>query len=467
MTQNRPTRPNFQIICGDVSLRKSENEDTNGQSIFKSGANLSGELALLYFLGLVADQPIEKLSDPHFRIRFGNCLKTDLNEVLCELRNLPWFDSRTFQLSVTKSDTPRRNLNWNKDGQLTLRTVYNGGVIQNLSGAERLSVYWPVLKLSELTYGGENKEASPRPPRDVCLRDLAAYMCQYTSSDFMLEAATGILETPCLELGLNEVLSHAIGLPPAAGAAANKRTLDSIFTEAEKRVQGRLRRRDMGRSKAERPSVVAAQLAIHLSHETNETGTYDFAFRDAATQLTQHAPRLLNWVNARHARGIYQDADRMQNACLPIGMPSELVFQPSDSRAHVAVSAAMVTILKALMGQIHIMTAGQRRPLADELNLFQSQVGLARMASAGSFPADVYDDTRLGQQLGLQVLREVLEEANSQTHLVFQDFDDVQCDVIANPRRFGRGFVQLRLNGSEASWPEDQNRPGGHLTEVV
>lgn len=102
-----------------------------------------------------------------------------------------------------------------------------------------------------------------------------------------------------------------------------------------------------------------------------------------------------------------------------------------------------------------------------ELDLFVSQIGLARMVCAASFSSSIHDAVRKGQEIGLQTLREMLETANVPAGLSLSDVDGRLWEMVCRPRGFGRGYVSIFIDGNAADWSGETSRRGGHLTEVV
>ncbi len=405
-------------------------------------AILAGGMGLLYALGLLSDCSFSALNSPHARISVGSSTWIEFNELLCELRSLPWFDSRALSLPENIASAARRSVNWNLSGQLTLRTLFNGGIISG-SGPFRVSPFWNLQNV---------------PPQT--LSDMPRIMHERAPHELMFTLYSGVLASR------DRDFSQTIGRL-GIDASAVKIALRNACNEA----QIQMHKRNMDRVKVDKPSVLAAQLAMSLTHELRGYENEKQQARDVAAHLLHNAPRLMSWVDVRQSQRRKTEQDLPYNVFLPIHGAAQHRMRPSDATSHVAVSAAMATILKAVFGKWSCKISNDFGPqavlLGHEIDLFMSQIGLARMVSADAFPSDVYDEIRLGQSIGLKVLRDMLERTNTQATLSFRNFDGQIYELLGARRSFGQGFVQLRINGHIAAWPGDANRRGGHLTAVI
>lgn len=156
---------------------------------------------------------------------------------------------------------------------------------------------------------------------------------------------------------------------------------------------------------------------------------------------------------------------------LPVMPSQKVMFSRTDTDAHLTVAAAIATILKLLFGKRDVPGHNMAPPkpvlMEEELDLYLSQIALSRMVSASDLPSDVHNALREGQDIGLNVMREVLQRANVRSTLTLRDFDGDQREFEVSPRDFGRGHIHMRIDGRAVHWPQDPSNAYGHLTEVI
>lgn len=156
---------------------------------------------------------------------------------------------------------------------------------------------------------------------------------------------------------------------------------------------------------------------------------------------------------------------------LPVLPSRNVLFQRTDTSAHLTVAAAIATVLKMLFGKLEApgqnMAPPKRILMEEEIDLYLSQIALSRLVSASEFPSDVYSALREGQDIGLHVMRDVLQRANVSSSLTLRDFDGGQRDLVASQRDFGSAYIQMFIDGQAVQWPADSANGYGHLTEVI
>lgn len=236
MTRDHSTGRVFSVIQGGGADLAARPAGSDVSKRFESLAEIkiAGELGLLYFLGLVADCPVSALTDPHTLLRFGRAMPVELNELLCELRNLSWFDSRAFHLPDTHPDAAHRASHWNSAGQLTRNTVFNAG-LRPVIGTYRASCLWssqsgPVMSFRDMA---------------GCLKGVDAGDCMSEAVRLVSAGDTGQRGQGGLTLTRDALLEH----------------LDHAARQAIEETY----RQDAHSCKSDRPPVIAAQIAMTMS----------------------------------------------------------------------------------------------------------------------------------------------------------------------------------------------------------
>lgn len=457
-------------------------------------AELAADMAELFALGLVQDQPAEALVDPHRAVRVDSATRFTMHELLCELRNLSWFDERAAESLTGPSPSSlagpgdadhRRRLRLNGDGQLTLRSLLRGGVALR-NGGPVISAFWkndvevyaghapagdapgedaPMSDwldwCARHSRAGLQRQAGPaRPPRRMSLGERAEALHRTVPSrPFHNAALVALAQGAKIDAGL-----------PAQGYWTAPR-LFALMTEAEALAR-HLALLQSGRpDRLSRPAVTAARMTVWLAREDVAQGAQATDYREAIEELVSAAPNLMTWVS-RANRALRGARGRDAGLFLPLAGPARQHLNPSDLVAHAVVAGALATLIKAVLDtsrQATLRTAGIRGAvgaLEDQIDRLASNVALLRCVAGGYFPAENVRDLRLGQDIALCLLRRRLEQDNRSASLSFRDFDGCSVQILAHPRRLGQGQVELRRDGAPAAWPQDASHPAAHLTAV-
>ena len=459
-------------------------------------------MAEIFAISLLRKRSLAELNDPHCGVWIDGSTRFTLHELLCELRSLSWFDARFdarqkaagrgSQAAASRTGLcpggpqGRRALRWNKDGQLTLRTLFRAGVALRDQRPE-LSTFWRTDHGLAEPGPGLNTPGPEAP--------MSAWV------DWCAAQSGAGLRLPGLPVrlmpvgGLEEMSACLHALPPgrpfhnaALAALSRNATWDkglpdnddlwrgtrlmALMAEAEARVATSLIRQAGHPERLARPAVTAARMTVWLAHEEHSEATEGMAYRAAAEELRDAAPNLVDWVSL--ANETMRGTRRFQtNLFLPLASPDQQRFPPSDCALHVGVAGALATLLKAVFdtsrgAQVQMVgTCGPELALAREADRMASNVALARVATGGYFPCENHQHLRLGQGIALQLLRETLQADNRSAELSFADFDGRQIQVQANPRLCGHGLAELRADGETIAWPQEAAPPAAHLTAVV
>lgn len=443
--------PVFKVIDGSVSnvATRPSRDMPATTSLDLSGAELAAEMADLFALGLLQDVPFEKLGDAHHVVRIDPATRFTLHELLCELRSLGWHDAKTApfaaancSLAMQEGDSHRRSIRWNGDGQLTLRTLYRGGV--SLMGESAVLA-----------------QSMDRGAQTVSLSQLALDV---------FDAAPGSVFADEVRQALADGVAFDAGLTsfPGAGEKWTNARLGTLLAQAhEKATRGGLAKLIDPRRMA-RPAVTAARMSVYLSRDDSVLSDDAQGLQSAADELAHSAPNLLQWMTrANQAR---RGTLRLPvSLFLPLEAPDALPLHPADAAAHCHVAGALGTLVKAIFDTgagSRLAAVGQGLSLAQEMDRLMANVSLARAASGGYYPAENWQDLRCGQAIAVEMLRETLAEDNRSAELAFRDLDGRAIRLVAHPRQIGAGHVELYVDGTPKPWPQGDLR-GTHLTAVV
>lgn len=458
-----------------------------------SAPELAADMAELYALGLVQDLRAEALLDPHCAVRIDGATRFTMHELLCELRNLSWFDAgkplsrndpeRDF--TGTGAAEHRRALRRNRHGQLTLNSLLRGGVALR-GGGPVLSTLWNSDHLVADTLPAARAWPSEAAPLSEWIGWCAEHshagvrlpwgLQRQVQNQSLGDRAEALHQTPPARPFHNVVLEAlsrgaaiATGLP-GSGLWTGSR-LFALMAEAEALACRFARIRAARADRMLRPAVTAARMTVCLAREDGQQGDKGGAHRAAAEELAVAAPNLLHWVSrANRARRGPQRFD--SSLLLPLAGPERQHLNPSDLAAHAIVAGALATLLKAVFdtsSQTQLQAVGEQGPalvLEDQVDRLAADVALLRCVSGGYFPAENVQDLRLGQAIALHLLRDRLESDNRSAAMAFRDLDGRSLNMQAHPRRFGRGFAELRCDGTPIAWPQEAGHPAAHLTAV-
>lgn len=438
---------------------------------------LAAEMAQLFALSLIQDLPSEQLTDPHAVLATFNGDDVTLHALLCELRNLRWFDSdilvspsaqAVFSPARLGENDRRRSINWNSDGQLTLRTLIRGPVARRRSKPAEASLW--------------DQTAPPADPERAC-PDAEASLDSWST---WLSEARGVSSlskdssatTP--RLAAQRIGASPAGLPVYRAAlsalhAGQSLTpglrgwgagrLLSLLTNLDSLAEQRARSQSQESEQGMRPVVTAARLSLRLARE--DRATVPDLLSQCAQELAYAAPRLLNWMDAAN-RELREDMRFSRNLFLPLCPPDRPCTHPADLSSHVLVAGAMATAAKALLDTSPVQDASaQERPklLASELDGICAEVCMARCVSATHFPSENFTDLRTGEAMALLRIKDILEAQNAPTTLTLTDFDGARLEILCHAHSGRRGHAVLRRDGSPVIWPSFGERPS-HLTAV-
>lgn len=461
-------------------------------------SELAAQMAEMFAMGLVSGCGPNDLANPHCSVRIDRATRFNLHELLCELRSLPWCDSKTSPRAVAPSANTspahpseadlRRAGVWNGAGEMTLATLFSAGINHGPGG----------LRLSQL-FSTDRKVAEPEgpitpPSADARLSQWVRWCARHSGAGLAIPGQDTSNPQPQTLAALTSRVCTTPAARPfqsaALAALANGTALDpglvphgleapgwtggrvfSLIAQAEIYARRAAMRRLTEADRLSRPAVTAARMTVHLAQEERHISAGDARYREAADQLVQFAPNLLSWVSKANAAA--RGAQRFEHSLfLPLGAPAA-AYHPSDAAAHVIVAGALATVMKAVFDTSrpsHLRLADRasgRLDLAQELNLLAANYAMARVVSGGYLPAENHQDLRLGQSIGLQILRSALEQDNRSASVQLRGFDGDHLKVVCNPRSFGRGHAELHRDEQAQHWPQDRAKPAAHLTAVV
>lgn len=448
---------------------------------------LAGNMAEIYALSLLRDHPAEALADPHLETRIDRRTVFTLHDLLCELRNLPWFDTRSAAAaqdplsSGEEGDAGhRRSLSRNGDGQLTLRTLLRSGVA--LEGPETgASALWR----EDATVAQAPRQ--PRPDETAPMSAWVAWCAGESGAGLRLPGLSvepapmttpGTLARmlpampaarPFHNVALSALARGALPLAlPAGGDLWTGARLFALMAEAERLASQMVQAQAASPDRASRPGVTAARMTLWLTRQEREIAPARAEYRAAAESLAEHAPRLLHWVSRANAarRGVRRKGMAL---FLPLAGVESLEYGPSDTAAHVIVAGALATLLKAVLYRqpADLHRIGSAVPAVAEVDRMVRDIARARVIAGACLPAEAFVEMRMGQAIALHLLRAALERDNRSLRLSLRDFDGRALVLQANPRHFGRGCATLRGDGQPIAWPQEGASPTAHLTQVV
>jgi hypothetical protein len=456
-------------------------------------AELAAEMAGLFAFGLVQDQRVAAVADPHLAVHIDGATRFTMHELLCELRNLSWFDARiAFPQADPAANGPaeagnRRYLRWNSDRQLTLCSLLRGGIARRGGGPLR-SVFWD----SDHATGMAQDPTPGWPPETAPMSDWLGWCARKTGAGLRLpgpslprqtkdtslgERAEALHWTPAARPFHNAALvtlargtAMADGLPQE-GVWTGARLM-SLMAEAEALAQRYALYQTGHPHRMPRPAVMAARMTVWLGREERPDAGQGALYREAAEELATAAPNLLEWVS--RANRVRRGAQRFAPCLfLPLAAPHRLHLNPSDIAPHAIVAGALATLIKAVFDtsrrtQLQMVgTKGSALALEDQIDRLAADVAVLRAVSGGYYAAESHQELRLGQSIALQLLRQRLEADNRSARLSLRDFDGRSLQVLAHPRISGRGHAELWCNGDLIAWPQEAGHPAGHLTAVV
>lgn len=455
-----------------------------------SAPELAAEMAELFTFGLLRDCPIAELGNPHAIVPVDAACRFTLHEMLCELRNLSWCDAGSAASLAQRAERGatlaghRQTLRWNDDGQLTLRTAFRSGV-QHQQGAA----------LSALIAADHSVAEPCGPlaplPETAPVSDWVHWCAMHSGAGLRLPGA--VVDPAAAPSTLGGLAAQVQSMPPsrpflnaALGSLAAATPLDpglqgapwksgrlfAVLADAERRAVRAAVRTMTRADRLSRPAVIAARLSVFLERDDASSGPETASLQAAATELATATPNLLNWVTGLNT--VLRGKQRLQHCLfLPLIPAGQMPPHPANVASHVVVAGALATVLKAVFDtspapQLSAVgTTASDPQLARELDALASNVAMARVVLGTHFPAENHQDLRLGETIGLQVLRECLERDNRSARVTLRNFDGQEVQVVAHPRVFGRGFAELHCAGQPVAWPQDKANPAAHLTAVV
>ncbi|MGP6086722.1 bromoperoxidase [Antarctobacter jejuensis] len=487
--------PGFQVINGGGARRALIDRIALPEVPQMSAAELAADMAEIFALGIVQDLRANALTDPHRVVRIDSTTRFTMHELLCELRNLSWFDSRVANpVSVPAVSSPagsgdaghRRATRRNGDGQLTLQCLLRGGVALR-GGGPVMSAFWE----SDHAVRPPVDPAEEAPGEDAPMSAWLGWCARRSQAGLRLPGG----DAPASRRGSLGDRTDALHATPAARpfhnaalvALARGTGFDEGLSPADRWTGARLfalmaeaevlarRFARIGTglpNRLPRPAVTAARMTVWLAQEERQQGSHGALYRDAADELAASAPGLLHWVT--RANQAQRGPQRFEHSLfLPLTRQERQHLNPSDLAAHVVVAGALSTLIKAVFDtsrRAQLQMVGQDGPalaLEDQIDRLAANVALMRCVSGGYFPAENHQDLRLGQAIALQCLRQRLTEDNRSAALSLRDFDGRSLQILAHPRHFGRGHAELRCDGTAIAWPCEVSNPAAHLTQVV
>ncbi len=449
-------------------------------------------MAEIFTASLLSRVPVSTLDDPHTEVPVSPGTTVSLHEVLCQMRSLSWCDAGTPLAEAAPAyglaAHQRRKLRWNGDRQLTLGTLFRGGVQLPCGQASRLSrlfetdarrgdAFGPIdgpgeaAPLSEwLRWSAEHSGAGLElPGRAEQIADLQTHQ---DMAQHCLGAPAGRLFYNTALAALSNDAPLDPGLPETSETNAlwTGGRLLALLEEVERRARFAALDQLSAKDRLSRPAVTAARMTVYLAREERHETPEDDTYRHAADELSLAAPDLLFWVSRANAFG--RGRVRFERSLfLPVGA-ANAPFHPVDAATHMVVAGAMATVLKAVLDTSSPARLRLGRPASDavdlalELDKAVSNIAMARTLN-GYYPSENHQDMRVGQNIALQVLRDALERDNVDASLALRDFDGRALRLQAQARPLGRGAAKLQVESEWMGWPRGTARQDTHLTAVV
>lgn len=453
-----------------------------------SAAELAAEMAEIFAMSLLRKQRLADLQDPHCKVRVDAAFSFTLHELLCELRSLAWCDAGQLparDLSATAQE--RRALRWNGEGQLTLNTLFRGGVAS--MGAARLSALW------QADHAVADRDPAQRPPHNEAPMSAWLEWCGRHSGAGLCMPGDIVTPEPRLQ-SLDDMAERLHHLQPARpfhnatlAALANGATFDgglchgdtpwrggrlmSLMAQAEGRATRATLMQARAPGRLPRPGVTAARMTVWLAREERGDAPSTASVRAAADELAAASPNLLHWVSRTNA-SLRQKQQRFQNSLfLPLVEADRQYMMASDCAPHLAVAGAMATLMKAVFDTarpVHFQgvgTQGSAMDMAQEADMLVANMSLARVVSGGYHPVENLRDLRAGEMIALHLLRDMLEADNRPATLDFTGFDGKPRHIVAQPRQFGRGVAKLYGESGPLPWSQEEACGPKHLMAIV
>jgi hypothetical protein len=488
------TATRFGVIDGDGRGRSLRERIAMPAPPDLSAPELAADMAELFALGLVQDLRAEALRDPHCSVRIDGATRFTMHELLCELRNLSWFDARV-PLAGTGSDrspdvqpgqmgaSQRRALRCNADFQLTLETLLRGGVVLR-GGGPVLSAFWD----SDHMEPHPKPEPGVWPTEEATMSEWIGWCAGHSQAGLRLpwadvrprqdpslgDRAETLHRTPPARPFHNAALvalARGTDMAPGLPGTWTGSRLFSLMAEGEALASRFARAQVSEKGRMPRPAVTAARMTVWLGSEEGVSVPESDTHRAAAEELVSAAPNLVHWVSrANRAR---RGPQRFEASLfLPLAGPERQHLTPSDLGAHAVVAGVLATLVKAVFDtsrRTQLQAVGQGGKvlaLEDQIDRLAANIGLMRCVTGGYFPAENIQDLRLGQAIALHLLRDRLEQDNRSAQMGLRDFDGKSLQLVSHPRRFGRGYAELRRDGEPIAWPQEAGHPAAHLTAV-
>ncbi len=257
----------------------------------------------------------------------------------------------------------------------------------------------------------------------------------------------------------------------------------TLLLNGARRAEQLCRRSERGPRLA-RPGVVAARWSLMQSGEDLRGGPDAVLEQAALDRVKAAAPRLLHWVaRMNRAAGTggfalptpeggscegWTPLEFHQNLILPSLEEEGPRLCPSQGAGQAVLAGTMVTLLKALFNASCVDRAQpERSAVAEELDRLAANMTLGRSIAGGFYDAENRQGLRLGQSLGLTLLREALEDEGAPALLDLSDFDGRRIELQARRNGPGRVRVSLQVDGAFAPWPDNGGVTAPYLTAVV
>lgn len=259
-------------------------------------------------------------------------------------------------------------------------------------------------------------------------------------------------------------LGQGVQIDPGLGAQWTPPRLMALLAEAEARATRAMLQATRDPAKMPRPAVTAARMTVWTARQ--EQGSDGAApYRAAVEILAHHAPRLLDWMGAAN-RALHPSGQRFDTALFLPLLPAEEAGLPSDLTVHLGVAGAMSTVLKAVLDtgaplpRVLGQTAERSPTLGQELDLVIANLCIARCLAAGFYPHENLADLAKGEAIGLQLLRETLEQDNTPATATLTGCDGQDLRLAAHSGAGPLGHVSLHDSLGRRPWPQ----PGGLTT---
>ncbi|SMX30132.1 hypothetical protein TRP8649_04272 [Pelagimonas phthalicica] len=454
-----------------------------------SHSEWAAELAHLFAVALMQDQPLERLHLAHHEVALDTHQRFNLHEVLCELRSLSWFDTMSgLHSDIAQEASDRRALYLNADNQLCLRTMFQTGVATQTASF----VPSPLLMADKGSVAGQSDTVPPAV--SAPMSDWQIWCASHSGAglNHLIDNASEISTVNALAKHVSDIPAARPFFNTALSAMRSDVALDrglqsahdlcesnwsgqrllSLMAQAEKRATKFAKWRATHAARQDRPAVMAARVSVALENLQRTHKPENNLPHQIASELSYAAPNLVSWMSKVNAS--LRDGLCLKHCVfLPLTQEYSAPLPPSQTAAHMVVAGALTTLIKAVLdtsiphSPVSLENGRSGAELTEQLHQLCANFALARVAGGGYYSSENHVELRMGQSIALLLLRETLATDNRSATLSFAGFDGEHIELNAHPRASGTGTVEYLQDGDLQEWPDSAPRQRPNLTAVV